>query len=72
MITMNSRFELRDEHTGETICCTLVYPEEEAPHDGKLSVLSPMGMVLYGAKVGEKVRWMSDAGPRVATVKKLL
>ena len=30
MITMNSRFALRDEHTGDTICYTLVYPEEEA------------------------------------------
>ena len=72
MITMNSRFALRDEHTGDTICYTLVYPEEEAPRDDKLSVLSPMGMVLYGAKVGEEVCWMSAAGPQVATVEKLL
>ena len=72
VITMNSRFALRDEHTGDTICYTLVYPEEEAPHDGKLSVLSPMGMALYGAKVGEEVRWISAAGPQVATVEKLL
>jgi regulator of nucleoside diphosphate kinase len=72
VITMNSRFAVCDDHTGETICYTLVYPEEEAPHDGKLSVLSPMGMVLYGAKVGEEVCWMSAAGPQVATVKKLL
>jgi len=70
-ITMNSRFALRDEHTGDSICYTLVYPEEDAPHDGKLSVLSPMGMVLYGAKVGEEVCWMSAAGPQVATVEKL-
>jgi regulator of nucleoside diphosphate kinase len=72
VVTMNSRFALRDEHTGDSICYTLVYPEEEAQHDGKLSVLSPMGMALYGAKVGEAVRWMSAAGPQIATVKKLL
>ena len=72
VITMNSRFALHDDHTGDTICYTLVYPEEEAPHDGKLSVLSPMGMVLYGAKVGEEVCWMSAGGPQVATVKRLL
>jgi len=72
VITMNSRFALRDHDTGETISYTLVYPEEEAPHDGKLSVLSPMGMVLYGAKVGEEVCWMSAAGAHVATVTKLL
>jgi regulator of nucleoside diphosphate kinase len=72
VITMNSRFVLRDEHTGETIIYTLVYPEEEAPHDGKVSVLSPMGMVLYGAKVGEEVCWMSSSGPQAATVRELL
>ena len=72
VITMNSRFALHDEHTGDTICYTLVYPGEEAPHDGKLSVLSPMGIVLYGARVGEEVCWMSAAGPQVATVKRLL
>jgi regulator of nucleoside diphosphate kinase len=72
VITMNSRFMLRDDHTGDTVCYTLVYPEDEAAHDGKLSVLSPLGMVLYGAKVGEEVCWMSVGGPQVATVKTLL
>lgn len=72
VITMNSRFALRDDLTGDTICYTLVYPEEEAPHVGKLSVLSPMGMALFGAKVGEGLCWMSATGAQVATVKKLL
>jgi regulator of nucleoside diphosphate kinase len=72
VITMNSRFALRDAHTGETICYTLVYPEDEAPQDGQLSVLSPLGMALYGAKVGEEVCWMSAAGPQVATVTNVL
>ena len=72
VITMNSRIALRDDHTGDTVCYTLVYPEEQAPHDGKLSVLSPMGMVLYGATVGEEVCWMSAGGPQVATVQRLL
>jgi regulator of nucleoside diphosphate kinase len=72
VITMNSRFALRDDHAGDTVCYTLVYPEDEAPHDGRLSVLSPLGMALYGAMVGEEVRWLSASGPRVATVKRLL
>jgi regulator of nucleoside diphosphate kinase len=72
VITMNSRFALLDDHTGETICYTLVYPEDTAPHQGRVSVLSPMGTVLYGAKVGEKVCWMASSGPQVATVKRLL
>jgi regulator of nucleoside diphosphate kinase len=72
VITMNSRFAVRDDHTGEMICYTLVYRGEEAPYLGKLSVLSPMGMALYGARVGEEVCWMSTAGPEVATVHRLI
>src|SRR5688572_10306306 len=44
VITMNSRFEVRDVKTGEVETYTLVYPEDEAPEEGKLCVLSPMGM----------------------------
>jgi regulator of nucleoside diphosphate kinase len=72
VITMNSRFAVRDEHTGETASYTLVYPDDEAAHAGKLSVLSPMGMALYGARVGDEVCWMSAAGPEVATVQSLI
>ena len=72
VITMNSRFALRDDQTGETVRYTLVYPEQEAPHAGRHSVLSPMGMALYGARVGEEVCWMSSSGPAVATVERLI
>ena len=47
---MNSRFALRDWRTEETIAYELVYPEDEAPPHGKVSVLSPMGMAVFGAR----------------------
>jgi regulator of nucleoside diphosphate kinase len=72
VITMNSSFLLENDRTGNTAPYTLVYPEEEAPHKCRVSVLSPMGMVLYGAKVGDAVCWLSPVGPEVATVKELL
>ncbi len=71
VITMNSRFAVRDDRTGDILSYTLVYPEDEAPHEGQLSALSPMGMALYGARVGEEVCWMSSTGPQVATVVEL-
>jgi regulator of nucleoside diphosphate kinase len=71
VITMHSRFALRDHNSGERICYTLVFPEEEAVDRGKISVLSPMGMVIYGARVGEDVSWTSSAGPEVATIMEL-
>ena len=72
VITMNSRFLLSHPRGDRTVCYTLVYPEEEAPQLSTVSVLSPMGTALLGARVGEEVCWMSTDGPEVATVQRLL
>ena len=72
VVTMNSRFALWHRHSDETVCCTLVYPGEEDARAGKVSVLSPMGHALLGARVGEEVCWLGPEGPEVATVRRLL
>ena len=72
VVTMNSRFVLSHPRGDGSIAYTLVYPEEEAPHAGKISVLSPMGAALLGARVGEEVAWISSDGPEVATVQRLI
>ena len=71
-ITMNSRFVLSRPGGEGSVGYTLVYPEEEAPHLGKVSVLSPLGTALLGARVGEDVAWVATNGPEVAAVQKLL
>ena len=71
MITMNSRFALKTPDD-DVICYTLVYPGSAATQQGRISVLSPMGKALLGARVGEEVCWVSHAGPQVAVVKRLL
>ncbi len=71
VITMNSRFELLDLRSGERALYTLVYPEEESPEQGRLCVLSPMGMALLGARVGDIVRWNGSGVPRSAEVLRL-
>src|SRR5687768_5993247 len=72
VITMNSRFAVMDLRTGETISYTLVYPEDESLERGKLCVLSPMGMALLGARVGDIVHWNGASGPGSAEVLRLL
>ena len=72
LITMNSRFAVLDLRAGETISYTLVYPEQEAPDQGKLCVLSPMGMALLGSRVGDVVRWTGANGPQAVEVLRLL
>jgi regulator of nucleoside diphosphate kinase len=71
-ITMNSRFALLDLVTDERTSCTLVYPEDESPRDGRISILSPMGTVLLGARVGDDVCWDSADGPQVARITGIL
>src|SRR3954454_17896494 len=72
VITMDSRLALRDVRTDEVIAYDLVYPDDEAPRRGKISVLSPMGMAVFGACVGDDVAWDSADGPVVATIERLL
>ena len=72
VITMNSRFAIEDPEGVGSMCLSLVYPEFAAPREGRISVLSPMGMVLLGARVGEEVAWSSADGPRAAKVLRLL
>ena len=72
VVTMNSRFAVMDLKSGESISYTLVYPEDESLERGKLCVLSPMGMALLGARVGDIVFWSGASGPASAEVLRLL
>jgi len=72
IITMNTRFSATDLRSGESRAYTLVYPEDEAPDDGKLCVLSPMGMALLGARVGDIVRWTGVRSIRAMEVDEIL
>lgn len=72
MITMGARFVLRDLHSNESICYSLVFPNQEAIHEGRLSVLTPMGMAILGAREGDSVTWRSAAGRETACVERVL
>jgi regulator of nucleoside diphosphate kinase len=53
VITMRSRAKLRDMATQAQMECTLVYPSERAPEDGRISVLAPLGAAMLGYRVGD-------------------
>jgi regulator of nucleoside diphosphate kinase len=71
MITLNSRFELTDSQTGQTSARTLVYPLERMSK-GEVSALSPAGVALFGARVGDEVCWLTPDGPAAATIRRLI
>jgi regulator of nucleoside diphosphate kinase len=72
VVTMNSRFALWSRRSDETMCYTLAYPDDECLRLGRVSVLSPMGQAVLGARAGEEVCWVSSAGPEVAVVRRIL
>ncbi|MGE5611701.1 MAG: GreA/GreB family elongation factor [Bacillota bacterium] len=55
VVTMRSRVRVRDLDSDEVETFTLVYPEEADLDEGKLSVLSPLGSAVFGARVGDVV-----------------
>jgi regulator of nucleoside diphosphate kinase len=71
VITMNSRAEMRDLETGETVAFTLVFPSEANIDEEKISVLAPIGAGMLGYRVGEDFEWNVPDGVRHMKVTKL-
>jgi len=55
VVTMQSRITVEDEDTGEPMLVSLVYPAEADLALGRLSIVDPLGMELFGARRGEVV-----------------
>ena len=64
VITMNSRADLLDLHTGERMEFTLVYPAEADIEEGRISVLAPLGAAMLGYRVGDHFEWVVPYGGR--------
>ena len=55
IVTMNSRVLYDNSTDGPAAAITLVYPEQADVDRGRVSVLSPLGLALLGARNGEQV-----------------
>jgi regulator of nucleoside diphosphate kinase len=81
VVTMNSRVTIHDLQWDEQETLELVYPDAEAAaaadtlppgaEPARLSVVSPLGSVLLGARVGETATWLGQRGPRRVWVEAL-
>jgi regulator of nucleoside diphosphate kinase len=56
VVTMNSTVVLEAHPSNERTTLTLVYPKDADPDQSKVSVLSPVGRALLGARVNDRVR----------------
>jgi len=61
-IHLLSTVKIKNLKTNKTVEYTLVSPEEADLQGGKISVTSPVGQGLMGAKIGEKVKVKVPAG----------
>jgi transcription elongation factor GreA len=64
VVGFGSRVEVEDAGRGQTTAYTLVSAPEADPGDGKVSVDSPIGKALVGARVGETVKLETPRGVR--------
>ena len=71
VITMNSRADLVDQDTKETVTFTLVFPAEANVEEGKISVLAPIGAGMLGYRVGDIFEWNVPQGVRRMKVTKV-
>lgn len=62
VVTMNSQVTLIDADTGKESSYTLVFPTKAGSEDGKLSILSDLGVAILGNSVGDTVEWEFPEG----------
>lgn len=64
VVTMNSRFRLRDAVTGKVESHVLCYPDSAGVTSADLSVLDPIGCAVLGCRVGDEVVAEDASGVR--------
>ena len=73
VITMNSRFVIRDVKQQRSHILVVCYPADAQPATGRISVLSPAGLGLLGLSVGAIAHWLLPLGDEsVAQVEEIL
>ncbi len=64
VVTMNTCVRLTDITTHEVMQYTLVFPSDANLQQGKLSILSDLGVAIIGFSVGDTVEWEFPEGTR--------
>ena len=62
VITMNSKFKLKDLDSGEEMIYTLVFPEDADIYKNKISIYAPMGIALIGYRINDVIEWPVPGG----------
>lgn len=68
VITMNSRFMIKQENSSESRQVTLCFPQNADPKKGFISVLSPAGASFLGVNLGGKACWKTPQGSEQSAI----
>lgn len=71
VITMDSRAEMLDLDTGETVTFTLVFPSQANIDEEKISVLAPIGAGMLGYRLNDEFQWQVPSGIRSMRITKI-
>lgn len=63
IVTMNSTVVLEEQPAGRGMIVTLVYPKDSDPERSRISVLTPVGRALIGARVGDTINVVVPGNP---------
>ena len=72
VITLDSCCLLEDPTTGEKLTCTLVLPAQADIQEHRISLLSPLGLSVFGHTSGDTVDCAMPDGWRRLTVRRML
>ncbi len=68
VITMNSIARVRDKESDKEGVYNLVFPSDSKPLEGRISVLSSLGIVLFCSRIGDEVEWDTPKGRKLLQV----
>lgn len=62
VVAMGSEVAFRDEQSGQVRSVRLVYPRDEDIDNGRISILTPIGVALLGLSAGQSIDWRTRSG----------
>jgi regulator of nucleoside diphosphate kinase len=72
VITMHSKFRIKDLDTGEEFIYTLVFPFDADIEQNNLSVLAPIGVAVIGCRVNDEIEWEVPLGKRKIRIEEII
>ena len=72
IVTMNSRVLVVELSCGSESELTISYPHDSNSEEGRISIISPAGLALFGSQEGEVVSWRCPTGVAEFKIKKVV